>query len=162
MATKKTRPPGDGTHAERIRRERGAGKPLPPAVASERDEFHFGDDFLSPKEMHEWAHFELREIAKATELRTREILDLTARYSAGEIAAEQANELQSRYYHRWGKAIPNATLGHSLDKPIPSDEEIIASMDKLNRKPFVTPRQEYENYRAFLSVTEKDPGAKLR
>lgn len=144
--TKKPRPEA-GPHTQRVNRQRAVSKAAAqgPTRSDTDDEFRFGDGFLTPKEMVEWAQIELRVVAKGAELRARELLDLTTRYSAGEITAEKADELQSRYYHRWGKAMPGAVPPGRVDEPVRPDAEILAEMDELNRKPpFVTPREAYE------------------
>lgn len=137
-----------GTHADRIKRERGAGSSAPPAPAASTgpdDDDPFGTDFLTPDEMREWAQREMRDASKALDLRARELLDLVSAYSAGKITPEKADELQSRYHHRWADALPTA-LGDIGDPPH-TDEHILARVDK-NVGAFVTPREAHERVRA--------------
>jgi hypothetical protein len=144
--TKKTPPKGGGTHADRIKRERGAGKsaspdPGPSSVAREKEAF--GEDFLTPVEMREWAQGEIRAAARAFDMRARQLLDLVADYSAGKITPEKADEMQSRYYHRWGDALPTP-----LGDPPRTDEELLAGIDKV-RSSFIAPRTAFEQSRTI-------------
>lgn len=157
MATKKTRPPGSGTHVERIRRERGAGKSTPPAVTEQDSDF--GYDFLTPDEVRQWAQREMREAARALDLRARELFDLVDAYSSGRITPEKADELQSRYDHRWGEPFPGVVQGDIGDPPL-TDERIIALMDERNPTPFYTPREIHEAHvegRRLSAKKDTDP-----
>ncbi len=113
--------PKEGTHAERIRRERGGTrrKGVKGGAGIEEDEV-FGEDFLTPDEMRDWAHREIKAAARAFDMRARQLMDLVAHYSAGKISAEKADELQSRYDHRWGDALPTP-----LGDPPRTDEDIL-------------------------------------
>jgi hypothetical protein len=145
------KPPRKGeTHAERIRHEGGAAATEPPDAAASpsgpHDDDEFGWDFLTPTEIREWAQREIREAARALDLRARELFDLVEAYSSGKISAEKADELQSRYLHRWGEALPGVVQGDIGDPPL-SDERILAKVDSSNRLPFIKPRDAWERAR---------------
>ena len=85
------RPPQrSGTHAERIRNERGADGHEPPEAR-----------LLSPSEMLDALRHEVIAISKGAELRIREITAVATDYAKGEITAQQANARFKRYSERW-------------------------------------------------------------
>ena len=146
-AVPKKPPPKAGSHTARIRGERstGLGPAASPASPGHDDDDAFGTDFLTPDEMREWAQREMRDAAKALDLRARELFDLVSAYSAGKITAEKADELHSRYHHRWADALP--TFLGDIGDPQRPDAQILADIDK-NVGPFSTPRENYEGARA--------------
>jgi hypothetical protein len=83
---------------------------------------------FSPGNMRQWAAQELKDIAKAGELRAKEVNDLVSRYSSGEFTAAEAAERYFRYQDRWGEAIPGVSAGGDL-----SDETILTKMDEVRR-----------------------------
>ncbi len=86
------------------------------------------DEYLSPKEMRQWAEQEIKDVQKAAELRIREANEIVRAYSAGEITPEKAAELQYKYDYRWGEALrgTNAAEGRT-------DEQILAAIDATRR-----------------------------
>ena len=96
---------------------------------------------LSPEEMRQWADQEIRDSAKAHELRTRELTDLVNAYSAAQITPEQADERMGRYQHRWGEALRGTSATEGI-----TDEQILAKID-ATRKPFRTAQETSEGYR---------------
>jgi hypothetical protein len=70
----------------------------------------------------------------------KELSTLATAYSAGELTPEQADEAHSRYYHRWGEALPGASAADGV-----SDGEIIGKIDKA-RPPFTTPQESAQRY----------------
>ncbi len=84
-----------------------------------------GGDYLSAKDIAQWAEQEIEEAAKAFQLRTRELSELARAYSAGEINPQQADAMHSRYFHRWGESLPGVTLGPTI-----TDQQIIAGIDE--------------------------------
>lgn len=102
------------------------------------------DDYLSPKDMRSWVEQEIREVAKAAELRHKELNDLATAYEQGKLTPEQADERRDHYQHRWGEAL-RGTAGN----PNLTDEEILARIDET-RKPFETRREINEGYRKLF------------
>jgi hypothetical protein len=62
-------------------------------------------DILSVKEMQEWMREEIRDSAKAHELRTSEATQLVEDYAAGRINGEAAMERLYAHDRRWGDAL---------------------------------------------------------
>lgn len=79
----------------------------------------------SPGEIELWTRQEIADVEKASELRIRELKELTRTYSAGEISAEEADALHSRYYARWPEALPGASTGPGV-----SDEQLLEKIDQ--------------------------------
>jgi hypothetical protein len=102
------------------------------------------EDYLSAKDMRQWAEREMGNARRAFELRTKELRDLATSYSAGQITPERADELHSRYHHRWGEALPGVTAAESM-----SDEDVLATVDK-SLTPFVGPKESRELYRKLF------------
>jgi hypothetical protein len=100
------------------------------------------EDFLTPDEIRQWAERQIKEATKALELRTKEVTEIAKAYSAGEITPEKADEMHSRYYHRWGEALAGVTLGDGMK----TDEQLLAEIDKA-AGPFTTPRENYDHTR---------------
>ncbi len=96
--TKKAQPKG-GTHAERVRRESGAGKSEPPEP-----------DYLTPDELLDTLRREVIAINRAAELRVRELTVLVTDYARGRLSPEEANERFSRYSGRWGDPIHGVSV----------------------------------------------------
>jgi hypothetical protein len=95
METGVTRKPRQSeTHAERIRRERGAGKSEPPE-----------SDLLTPDELLDTLRREVIAISRAAEMRTRELTVLATDYARGRISPEEANERFFIYSDKWGDAM---------------------------------------------------------
>jgi len=94
--------------------------------------------------MRDWLHQEIKNSAKALELRVREATDFVTAYSAGEISPEQADERHSHYLHRWGEALPGAFVSQGT-----TDEQILAKIDSV-KKPFVPPREISARYRSLF------------
>jgi len=101
------------------------------------------EDYASPKEMRSWAQAEIKDAARALDLRVKELVGLTLEYAAGELTPEKAEEKQAHYYHRWGEALPGTHAG-SL-----SDDEIVKRIDNA-RPPFLTPHVAREKYRQLF------------
>jgi hypothetical protein len=68
-------------------------------------------DFLSPKEMQNWLLQEIRDSAKAHELRVNDATELATAYALGELTPEQAHERFIQHNTRWGEAIPGTYSG---------------------------------------------------
>lgn len=101
---------------------------------SQDNEGALGEDFPSPKEMREWAQREIQNLSKANELRLRELNELVIAYERGRLTAEEADDRQSRYCHRWDEALPGiGTIGTM------TDEEILAAID-VGRSKYLSPK----------------------
>lgn len=99
------------------------------------------EQYLSPKDMRQWAEQEIKDVNKAAELRIREVNEIVRSYSAGEITPEKADELQYKYTCRWGEALRGTNAVEGM-----TDEKILAAIDGT-RRPFVSPRESREQYR---------------
>ena len=89
--------------------------------------------------MRSWAQREIKDAAKAFELRMRELTSLVGTYSAGEITAEKADDLKERYHHRWGDALPGRSASEGA-----TDEQLLAGIDQAANAlngPFVSPSE---------------------
>jgi hypothetical protein len=91
--------------------------------------------------MRLWAQQEIKDVTKAVELRVRELTDLVATYSAGEITPKEADERKDRYEHRWGEALRGCSTGTNV-----TDEEILAKIDST-RTPYIKPDERQERLR---------------
>jgi len=103
------------------------------------EENESGTEFLSPQDMRSWAQREIRDAAKAFELRMQELTSLVGSYSAGEITAEKADELKDRYHHRWGDALPGRSATEGA-----TDEQLLAGIDQAANAlngPFLSPTE---------------------
>jgi len=74
--------------------------------------------------MQDWLLQEIRDCAKALDLRVKEAADLVAEYAAGRLSPEQAADRLFTYQERWGDALFGATAGMHT-----TDEQILASID---------------------------------
>jgi hypothetical protein len=93
------------------------------------------EEYLSSQDIKNWADREIKAASKAFELKKRELTEISQGYSAGRLTAEEADEMHSRYYHRWGESLPGV-----IDTEGFSDEQILAQLDKsLGR--FTTPKE---------------------
>jgi hypothetical protein len=99
------------------------------------------EDFLTPKDIQQWAEREIANATKALELRKNEVTEIARAYTAGEVTPEKADELYARYQHRWGESLPGAMASEGR-----TDEQILADIDK-SAGPFTTPRENYEHTR---------------
>jgi hypothetical protein len=118
------------------------------------DKEEWFEDFLTPKDIQQWAAREIADATKALELRKKEVTEIARAYTAGEITPEKADELHARYNHRWGESLPGTTVGDGLR----TDEQLLAEIDKSG-KPFTTPRKLNEE---FSRRFEGKPGGKHR
>ena len=81
-------------------------------------------DYLSPKDMRQWAEREAMDIKKAAELRLRDLEFVTA-YERGNLKPEEADDRYFRYHHRWNEALPGINATDSV-----TDEQILAAIDE--------------------------------
>lgn len=86
---------------------------------------------LSPQEMQGWLRDEIRDSAKAHELRAKEATEFVTAYASGKISAEEAEERLYQYDKRWGEALYGATASPGV-----SDEAIVRAIDKARETAF--------------------------
>lgn len=94
-------------------------------------------EHLTPAEMRDWLAQEIKDSARAHDLRVKEATEIVRAYTAGEISPEEAMEWNWRYQHRWQEALPGANAQMT-------DEEILSRIDKA-RRPYSSLRQIREN-----------------
>lgn len=113
-------------------------------MPDQNDSDPIAHNFLSPKDMQSWAEEEMRDSAKAHELRVKELKSLVADYNAGKVTPEEADDRMLRYGHRWGDALRGASAQAHL-----SDEQIVAKVDSVRamRGPFTSRRENAEGFR---------------
>src|SRR5580704_9614515 len=92
-------------------------------------------DYLSPKEMRDWALQELRDSTKAHELRVQSATQIATAYALGELTPDQAHERMFQHDHRWGEAIPGT---HAF--PASTDEQLLASIDGVRGRYVSSPQ----------------------
>jgi hypothetical protein len=88
-------------------------------------------DHLSPEELQRWSQQEQADLAKAVELRTKEVRELATAYSAGTISPEEAEKRLYSYNRRWGEALPGTHAAKGA-----TDEEILTSIDESRSRGF--------------------------
>jgi hypothetical protein len=85
--------------------------------------------YASPLEMQDWLLQEVKDSAKALDLRLREATDLVREYTTGKLSAQQAADALFRYQQRWGDALFGATAGREV-----TDDQILAAIDDARSK----------------------------
>jgi len=83
-----------------------------------------GADFLTSQEMQEWLSQEVKDSAKAHELRVKEATAFVTAFANAEISPEEAMRRRLAYDQRWGDALFGATAAKGV-----SDEAILSSID---------------------------------
>jgi hypothetical protein len=89
------------------------------------------EDHLSPQELRRWLGEELRDLAKAFQLRASEATSFVTAYALGEISPAEAAERLELYDKRWGEALPG-----TIASPDKTDEQIIAAIDRTREQQF--------------------------
>ena len=115
--TKKPPQKGGGTHADRIKRQRGAGKSAPPV-----------NEFLTADEVLDWLRHETAAVSKEAELRIREATAIATDYARGRISPAEASERLTRYDDRWSDALEGI---YNLETK--TDEQILRHVDEVSR-----------------------------
>jgi hypothetical protein len=95
------------------------------------DEEPIFKETLSPQEMQGWLREEIRDSAKAHELRVKEATEFVTAYASGKISAEEAADRLHQYDKRWGEALYGATASPGV-----SDEAIVRAIDKARETAF--------------------------
>jgi hypothetical protein len=86
---------------------------------------------LSAADVQKWLQQELADLAKASELRTREASALATAFSSGEISSEQAAERLTAYARRWPEALPGTHIAKGAN-----DAELLSEIDKARHPQF--------------------------
>jgi hypothetical protein len=89
------------------------------------------NDYLTVQDMQAWLRQELSDVAKATELRSRQAQALVNDYGAGKISSEVAEQRLSDYTRRWGEALP----GTHASAGVP-DDVLLAAIDESRKLSF--------------------------
>lgn len=79
---------------------------------------------LTPADMLNWLKQELRDMSKATELRTQDAVDFVTAFANGQISEKEVTKRLSAYGSRWGDAIPGVMTTENM-----TNEEIIRRLD---------------------------------
>ena len=87
-------------------------------------EFDSRDGTLSVKDMQDWLRQEIRDSAKAHELRIKGATEFVTAYSEGKLTSEQAMEALLRHDLRWGEALYGASAAEGK-----TDEAILNAID---------------------------------
>jgi hypothetical protein len=89
------------------------------------------NDYLTVQETQAWLRQELHDLAKATELRTKQAQALVNDYGAGKISPEVAEQRLSDYTRRWGEALPGTHAS-----PSATDDMLLAAIDEARKLSF--------------------------
>ena len=117
-------------------------------MPDQNDSDPIAHNFLSPKDMQNWAEEEMKDSAKAHELRMKELKSLVADYNARQRSHPRRRMSRMlRYGHRWGDALRGASAQAHL-----SDEQIVAKIDSLvsTRRPYTSRREASEGFRRIF------------
>ena len=107
-------------------------------------------EHLSVEDMQKWLQQEVADLAKATELRTKEATGFVTAYASGAISAKEAERRFTEYGERWPEALPGT---HSFKGA--KDDELLAEIDETRRPDFI------ERFRARTDrkLRERDAGS---
>jgi hypothetical protein len=86
-------------------------------------------DVLSVQEMQGWLKDEVRDSAKAHELRTKEATEFVTAYSEGKLTPAEAMDRLVQYDRRWGEALFGTSAFPNL-----SDEELLKKIDAARQE----------------------------
>jgi hypothetical protein len=90
-------------------------------------------EYLSPKEMQDWLLQEVRDSAKAFELRVKEATEIASAYAQGQLSPKEAHERCWHYQQRWGEALYGTTAGDNV-----SDKTILEAIDEARAPDFAS------------------------
>lgn len=79
---------------------------------------------ITPADMVSWLKQELRDLSRATQLRTQDAVDFVTAFATGRISEKEVTERLSVYGSRWGDAIPGLMTTENM-----TNEEIIRRLD---------------------------------
>ncbi len=115
-------------------------------------------DYLSAEDMRIWLGQEIKDAAKAFELRLREATEFATAYALGKLTPKEADERHSRYYHRWGEALPGISASETV-----TDADILAAIDRASEAAagaYRTPHDIHATYVArFGNTATRSPEA---
>jgi len=86
---------------------------------------------MSVKDMQGWLQEELRDSAKAHELRDKDATEFVTAYAEGKLTPEEVSQRLYEYDRRWGEALYGASTSAGL-----SDEEILRRIDEARDEAF--------------------------
>jgi hypothetical protein len=85
-------------------------------------------DVLTPEELQSWLAQEIKDSAKAHELRVKDATKFVEEYRGGKISGEEVMERLHAYDRRWGEALSGASASEGL-----TDEMILNAIDRARR-----------------------------
>jgi hypothetical protein len=135
--TKKV-PPTKGTHVERVKRARGAGKSEPPA-----------SDLLTPDEMLDVLRSEVIAISRGAHMQIAGLTAIVTDYARGKISAEEANERYHEHTRPWTDPLYGISTFEGR-----SDRAILEEMERVKREVLDSDTER----RARLEEYEKNRG----
>ena len=91
------------------------------------------EDHLSPQEMRDWLAQEIKDSAKAHELRVKEARAFVTAYASGEITGEEAMRRMHQYDRRWGEALYGA-----MSRDDATDKSILEQIDRARAESTAT------------------------
>lgn len=93
---------------------------------------------MSVKDMQGWLREEIRDSAKAHELRVKDATELVTAYADGQLTTEEAMERLNQHDRRWGEALFGASAFPGL-----TDKEILDRIDAARTEQFEGPRKPF-------------------
>lgn len=95
-------------------------------------------DTLTPAQMHGWLKEEIRDAAKAFELRVKEATAFVTAYALGELSPAEARQHMVAYDQRWGEALFGASANQGTN-----DDAIIAAIDRARQDEAAAPKSSH-------------------
>jgi hypothetical protein len=88
-------------------------------------------DLMTTEEFQGWLKQEIRDSAKAHELRIKDATAFVTAYTEGKLTAEEAQEHLYRYDRRWGEALFGTTVWEGT-----TDSDILTAIDRSRHESF--------------------------
>ena len=82
-------------------------------------------DYLTPEDLVRWAQQELRDSAKAHELRVKGAFEIATAYASGRLSPQEAQARFLQHFDRWAEAIPG---GHMFEGS--TDNQVLTIIDE--------------------------------
>ena len=89
------------------------------------DEARTSSETLTVEDMQRWLQDEIRDSAKAHELRVKDARDFVDAYSSGKISSVKLEERLLKYSRRWGEALYGSSASNGL-----TDDAILNAIDR--------------------------------